>query len=140
MVPGRDPFTELATALLRVATKAPGDLVAQLVADRAGLARVIDAVLPDTGGAVLLVIDQFELFTLCEDDATRRRFLEAVEHAVTDAHCPLRVVATIRADFYDRPLRYGSFAPLTEPSTIAGTALPPDEREAAIVEPAAAVG
>ena len=36
MVPGRDPFEELAAALLRVATKAPSDLMAQLVADRAG--------------------------------------------------------------------------------------------------------
>ena len=143
MVPGRDPFEELAAALLRVATKAPEqpDGASSSRTER-GLARVVKAVLPDGGGgAVLLVIDQFEeLFTLCEDEVVRRRFLEALEHAVTDARCPLRVVATIRADFYDRPLRHGSFARLIEPSTVAVTALAPDELEAAIVEPAAAVG
>ncbi|MFN0027514.1 MAG: protein kinase domain-containing protein [Acidimicrobiales bacterium] len=142
MLPGRDPFEEVAAALLRVATSAPLNLIEQLTADERGLARVVKALLPEgSAGAVLLVIDQFEeLFTLCRNDAVRRRFIGSLEHALADARCPLRVVLTMRADFYDRPLRYGTFARLIDSSTVAVTALAPDELEAAIVEPAAAVG
>ncbi|MFN0089729.1 MAG: AAA family ATPase [Acidimicrobiales bacterium] len=142
MLPGREPFQELAAALLRVASAAPANLMGQLTEDHRGLARVLKALTPEGGdGAVLLVIDQFEeLFTLCADDVARRRFLDSLEYALTDARCPIRLVVTMRADFYDRPLRHGSFARLIEPSTVAVTALAPDELEAAIVEPAASVG
>ena len=61
------------------------------------------AVVPD-GGELLLVIDQLEeLFTL-SPEAERRAFLEALSHALTLPDSRLRVVATLRADFYDRPL------------------------------------
>ena len=142
MLPGRQPFDELAAALLRIATAAPANLMGVLAEDQRGLARVVKTLVPQGGGgSVLLVIDQFEeLFTLCDDEASRQRFLDSLEYALTDARCPLRVVVTMRADFYDRPLRHGSFARLIEPSTIAVTALAPDELEAAIVEPAATVG
>ena len=68
---------------------------------------------PTRDGELLLVVDQFEeLFTLCTDDggapAVHRR---AGRRAVTDPRCRLRVVLTLRADFYDRPLRYPSWPP-----------------------------
>ena len=46
----------------------------------------------------------------------------------------------MRADFWDRPLRHGSFARLIEHSVVNVTALAPDELERAITEPAAATG
>ena len=46
----------------------------------------------------------------------------------------------MRADFWDRPLRHGSFARLIEGSTINVTALAPDELERAIIEPAHRLG
>ena len=107
MKPGRDPFEELASALLRVATHTPDNMMSQLVEDHRGIARVVKALVPeDSNSDVLLVIDQFEeLFTLVDNSAVTRRFLDAVEHALTDARCPLRIVLTMRADFWDRPLR-----------------------------------
>ncbi|MGI9599164.1 MAG: protein kinase domain-containing protein [Acidimicrobiales bacterium] len=142
MLPGSEPFEELAAALLRVASHTPNDLMDLLAGDHRGIARVVKTLVPeDSDAEVLLLIDQFEeLFTLVTDDRVRRRFLDALVHAVTDARCPLRVVLTMRADFWDRPLRYGAFAQLIEQSTVMVTALAPDELERAIVEPAAAVG
>ena len=142
MKPGRDPFEELASALLRVATHTPDNMMSQLVEDHRGIARVVKALVPeDSNSDVLLVIDQFEeLFTLVDNSAVTRRFLDAVEHALTDARCPLRIVLTMRADFWDRPLRHGSFARLIDKSTINVTALAPDELERAIVEPAHRAG
>ena len=140
MLPGSDPFQELASALLRVATRVPENLMGQLTEDYRGIARVVKAVVPE-GGDVLVVVDQFEeLFTLVDDDTVVRLFLDSLEHAVTDARCPLRVVLTMRADFWDRPLRYGSFARLIDASTINVTALAPDELERAITEPAYRAG
>ena len=138
MVPGRDPYDELAAALLRVASRVPDNLMSVLGGDDRGIARVVKSLVSDDDGSeVLLVIDQFEeLFTLVDDSTVRRRFLNAIEHAITDARCPLRVIMTVRADFWDQPLRYGSFARLIEPSIIHVTALAPDELERAIVEPA----
>lgn len=138
MLPGSDPFEELGTALMRVATRVPDNMMGQLTADRRGITRVVKSLVPeDDDTQVLLVIDQFEeLFTLVEDTTVQRRFLDAIEHAITDARCPLRVVFTMRADFWDRPLRHGSFARLIEHSTVHVTALAPDELERAITEPA----
>ncbi len=137
MLPGPDPFEELGTALLRVATRAPANMMSQLTADHRGLARVVKALVPeDDPTDILLVIDQFEeLFTLVEDSTIVRQFLDALDYALTDARCPLRVVLTMRADFWDRPLRHGTFARLIEKSTVTVTALAPDELERAITEP-----
>jgi len=142
MAPGSDPFGELAAALLRVATHTPDDLMGLLTDDERGIARLVKVLVPEGAKEeVLLVIDQFEeLFTLVDDDQIRRRFLDGLAHAVTDARCPLRVVLTMRADFWDRPLRYGVFARLIEHSTVPVTALAPDELERAIVEPALSAG
>jgi len=142
MLPGRDPFDELAAALLRVATRVPDNLMTVLDQDHRGLARAVKAIVPeDSVAEVLLLIDQFEeLFTLVEDDGRRQRFLDAMEYALTDVRCPLRIVLTMRADFWDRPLRHGAFARLIEHSVVNVTALAPDELERAIVEPANATG
>ena len=142
MLPGRDPFDELAAALLRVATRVPDNLMGMLDQDHRGLARATKAIVPvDSDTEVLLLIDQFEeLFTLVEDDGRRQRFLDAMEYALTDVRCPLRIVLTMRADFWDRPLRHGAFARLIEHSVVNVTALAPDELERAIVEPANATG
>ncbi len=140
MTPGRDPFEELLPALLKVAPSAPQQLGPMLGEDHRGITRAIKAVVPE-GGELLLVIDQFEeLFTLTIDEQIRRRFLDAVEHALADQRCPLRVVLTLRADFYDRPLRYGAFARLVRDSTVLVVPLAADELERAIVDPAARAG
>ncbi len=137
MVPGTHPFEELEVALRRLATGQLGHLGEFMASDHRGIARAVKQVLPTEGDDLLLVIDQFEeLFTLCADDAMRRAFIDGLVAAVSDPRSRLRVVLTLRADFYDRPLRYADLAPLVESGTVAVSPLTADELERAIVEPA----
>jgi WD40 repeat protein len=56
---------------------------------------------------VVLLVDQFEeLFTQTEAEDERRRFIDLILAAATEPRGPLLVVLTLRADFYDRPMRY----------------------------------
>jgi hypothetical protein len=73
LLPGGDPFDELATALQPLAVDPPHDLAGLLAADDADLLATLDVVLPDDH--VLLVVGQFEeLWTQVADDEVRRRF------------------------------------------------------------------
>ena len=137
MIPGEHPFEELEVALGRIATGVIGPLAELMAADRRGIARVVKQVAPTEMDDVLLVIDQFEeLFTLCTDDAVRRAFIDGLVAALTDQRSRLRVVLTLRADFYDRPLRHPELAALVERGTLAVSPLGAEELERAIVEPA----
>ncbi|MGD0066713.1 MAG: helix-turn-helix domain-containing protein [Streptosporangiaceae bacterium] len=55
----------------------------------------------DSGGRLIIVVDQFEeVFTACQDEAERVAFIKALCAATA------LVVVGLRADFYDRALRY----------------------------------
>ncbi|MBL0218821.1 MAG: protein kinase [Myxococcales bacterium] len=52
---------------------------------------------------VMIVVDQLEeLFTLSDDDDSRKLFLSALLAAADDPSAPVRVVLSMRADFLDR--------------------------------------
>jgi WD40 repeat protein/class 3 adenylate cyclase/energy-coupling factor transporter ATP-binding protein EcfA2 len=142
MFPGAYPLEELEAALLRVAENPPPSLLEQLRdEDGRGLVRAVKRVLPAGDSELLLVVDQLEeLFTLVEDEERRARFLEVLERAVGDARSRLRVVTTLRADFYDRPLLYSGFAELLRDYVEALVPLMPDEFERAIAGPASRAG
>ncbi len=141
MVPGADPFGELASALLAVATAPPQDLQARLRADVRGLVDVVNEILPDDQAELVLVVDQFEeVFTLTEDEATRAHFLELLHTAVTSPESRLRVIVTMRADFYDRPLLYPQFGELVRKRNEVVLPLSADEMREAIIGPAERVG
>ena len=76
------------------------------------------------------------MFTLVEDEAVRTHFLGSLEAAATDPRSRLRVVATLRADFYDRPLLYRGFADLFKSRVEAVVPLSAEELERAISGPA----
>ena len=79
--------------------------------DPRGLLEVADAIVPD-GTELLLIVDQFEeAFTLTENEDDRALFLESLRVATADPTSRLRVIVTLRADFYDRPLRYPADRP-----------------------------
>ncbi|HEY6530860.1 MAG TPA: BTAD domain-containing putative transcriptional regulator, partial [Acidimicrobiales bacterium] len=140
MAPGARPFEELEAAVLRVAVHPPATLLDQLRDPNQPLARTIQRVLPDPGSAVVLVVDQFEeLFTLTDDDE-RDAFLGAVATALGDRGGAVRLVATLRADYYDAPLSHPTVAGICKRATVAVDALSGDELRAAIVEPARIVG
>lgn len=140
LVPGPDPFEALEAALLRVAVNPPSSLVDQLRDGSRGILRGVRRCLATDDDRVLLVIDQFEeIFTASTaDDADR--FLEALALAVTDPMSQLRLVATLRADFYDRPLAHQTFAIVAKEAAVEVMPLAPDELERAIVEPARRLG
>src|SRR6266487_4007187 len=59
------------------------------------------------GTKVVLLVDQFEeLFTQTPSEDERRHFLDLLLTATTEPHGPVIVLLTMRADFYDRPMRY----------------------------------
>ncbi len=140
MVPGQHPMHELETALLRIAVDPIPTLLEQLNADAHGLARAAKRCLPESGGELVLVIDQFEELYTMTSEGERLEFLAALAAAVADPHGRLRIVVTLRADFYDRPLASSHVGDLFDHNTIAVTPLSPDELEQAITGPAERVG
>jgi WD40 repeat protein/serine/threonine protein kinase/DNA-binding XRE family transcriptional regulator len=142
MVPGSRPLEELEAALLRVAVNPPASLLTQLQEDDRGLARAIKRTLPgDIETELVLVIDQFEeLFTLVADEAARLHLLNSLQAAVAGSDSRVRVIITLRADFYDRPLLYPEFGDLIRQGTEVVLPLTAEELRQAIVYPAERVG
>jgi WD40 repeat protein len=140
MMPGAHPLEELEAALLRIATDPRSTLVDEFRGDQ-GLVDAVEQVLPQGGSELLLVIDQLEeLFTQVEDEETRSRFLAYLARAATDGRSRVRVLVTLRADYFDRPLAYPGFGPLLGSRTETVTPLTPAELELAIAGPARRIG
>jgi WD40 repeat protein/DNA-binding SARP family transcriptional activator len=141
MFPGAAPFHRLDEALVGVALEPPPTFLDLLTGDPRGIAAAVERSLPHDGSELLLVIDQFEeLFTLTDDDAERGRFLDALALAVVDPHSRLRVVVTLRADFFDRPLVHRAMAELLGSRSVTVGPLAPDELARAVVQPAERAG
>ncbi len=140
MMPGQRPMHELETALLRIAVDPLPTLLEQLQSDRHGLSRGIQRCLPETGGELVLVVDQFEeLFTLAASN-DREAFLAALHAVATDPRSRAKIVITIRADFYDRPLSHPLISELVQANSVAVTPLTSLELERAITGPAERLG
>lgn len=138
LFPGAHPFAELAAALSRVASHTLTDEMTELRGGEVTLADVCEEL--SSGGTVLLVVDQLEeLFTLT-DDHERQRFLSTLTPLAGSAAPSVRVVATLRADFFDRPLADAGFGEAIRDRLVAVAALDVDELVAAIVRPAESVG
>ena len=140
MTPADRPFDSLERALLGVAVDTPTALGEVLTSSSSGLGTAVRRVLPP-GAHLLLVLDQFEeLFTLVSDTGERDRFLDllagAIEHPATD----VTIVVTLRADFYDRPLRHERFGRLLAQRTQPVPALDPEELERVVSSPARRAG
>ena len=140
MYPGSQPFSELQAALLRVAVAVPEDFGDRLSDDSADRSALLGELLPpDT--ELLLIIDQFEeLFTLTTDEDTRRRFLDAVTEFAGNPLNNVRLLVTLRADFYDRPLEYPEFAELLRKGLVTIAVPGKDGLRKAVTGPAQRVG
>jgi WD40 repeat protein/serine/threonine protein kinase len=137
MVPGISPFKEMAQALAGIATSQLPDIQEYVNnADNGGLNSLIKKILPVKNSELLLFIDQFEeTFTQCEE-LERIQFLDALQEAITAQDSRLRVIVTLRADFYDRPLMVQNFSQLMQQRTEVVIPLTIDELERAITTPA----
>jgi WD40 repeat protein/serine/threonine protein kinase len=141
LMPGTHPLDELEIALTRVAANQATNLREHLERDPRGLVRVAGLILPDDGSELVVIVDQFEeVFSLVDDEARRTQFLDLLYTAVTDPRSRVRVIITLRADFYDRPLHYPDFGELVRNRMETVMPLSADELEEAITKPAARVG
>jgi DNA-binding SARP family transcriptional activator/WD40 repeat protein len=135
--PTSTPMKELAEALRSVGTSTASRQLDDLADGHTTLADAVVAVAgPDA--RLLLVVDQLEeLFALPGDQAAA--YLSSLVEAVrTEPRCS--VVATLRADHYDRPLRLTGVGALMQDATVIVPPLGDDERRRAIVAPAHAAG
>jgi WD40 repeat protein/DNA-binding SARP family transcriptional activator/class 3 adenylate cyclase len=140
MFPGAHPIDELEAALLRIAVRPVPRLHDRLDSGSRGLLEAVDVVAPGHA-EVVLVVDQFEeVFTLTTDESERSLFLEALRVAAADPESRLRIIVTLRADFYDRPLIYPRFGELLADRTEAVPPLSADELEQAIRGPIERIG
>ena len=141
MVPGILPFEELLTSLEKVSAMRRTGLGDILYRDDHGIGLAARLVLPSDENQILLVIDQFEeLFTLVEDPDQVDFFLDSLVTAVSDPESRIRVVVTLRADFYDRPLEHPAFGPLLDQRQQNVLPLTAEELAASIRGPADRIG
>ena len=131
MRPGQHPMASLAAAVADVdPTIDPGD---------DPLASAVDGIGPDR--RLVLVVDQFEeVFTLCETDEERARFIGALGAAADSSPDRCIVILTVRSDYYGHFAPYPVLAgPLGENHVLIGP-MSRDELRRAIELPARRVG
>ncbi|MGB1286349.1 MAG: NACHT and WD repeat domain-containing protein, partial [Aggregatilineales bacterium] len=140
MVPSNDPLRELEDALTRIALRPVHDLHERLRTSEKALGEIVEEILPPGENELLLFIDQFEEFFTLTDETHRLSFLKSLYEAVISPRTRLRIVITLRADFYDRPLMVAGFSRLIQQRTEVVVPLTSRELAKAIVEPANNVG
>jgi WD40 repeat protein len=139
--PGPQPFQAAALAInaLRGRPTTPGEVDA-LAADP----RALSLLASGLGGAAeespsLVVVDQFEeLFTECRDISERAAFVDSLVVATSAA--ALRIVLTLRVDFYDHVADHRDLATLVAEHTFLLGPLSSEGVRAAIERPARVVG
>lgn len=137
MTPGESPFASLSAALSQLAKHDQADLLSPAAMRRTdGLRELIQAIVVDD--ELVIVIDQLEeLWTLTGEDE-RQRFLAGLADPVRAGF--VRVIATIRADFFDRPLADAVLGPLVSAGTFGVTPMTTTELHDAITAPAEGLG
>ncbi len=141
MHPGATPFEALEMTLLGASRIPVDDLSTQIREMRGGLNRILEQILPDKQADFILVIDQFEeIFTLVKSETERELFLGVLIYALGEEHSRLRLIVTLRADFYDRPLMYEGLGELLRTNTEVVLPLSLEGLQQAITEPARRVG
>jgi hypothetical protein len=141
MHPGSHPYGELATALRGMASEPAAPELARLTWGDVDITEAVDAAVPDPGIRVLLVIDQFEeMFTLVRSETVTSSFIDHLVDAVSDPDSRIRLAIALRADFYDRPLRYRRFSALLTECLFTVTPMTVGDLRRAVTEPAANVG
>ncbi len=143
VTPGARPLESLAASLTRdsESVTATSTLMDDLARDPRSLHLYARKLLERSGGGgLLLVVDQFEeTFTLCKDPGERRAFIENLL-AAAEAGGALRIILTLRADFYHHCAEYDGLRLALEKHQAYIGAMTPDELREAITAPARAAG
>jgi energy-coupling factor transporter ATP-binding protein EcfA2 len=138
--PGEHPVQELAMHLAARAGVPASSLRTDLETDPASVRLGVRQILLTTPppSRLLVVVDQFEeIFTLCQDEGERTRFIDALLAAVNDSNNVAMVVLGIRADFYSRCAEHGGLVAAFQDAQVLLTAMQPDELRVVITQPAA---
>jgi hypothetical protein len=149
--PGDQPFVSLATALiphldpqlsetdqLIEAKKLASALSSQAISLREVIERILSRSTHITG--ILLVIDQFEeLYTLGKNLQERQQWLESWLSAIK-VIAQLKVVITLRADFFTPALSYRPLADALHNADVKLGPMNREELERTITQPAAKAG
>ncbi|MFE1441087.1 helix-turn-helix domain-containing protein [Streptomyces sp. NPDC058739] len=134
------PAAERADALLTV--------LRSWAATATAAARTTDGTGAGSRGRGVVIVDQFEeVFTLCDDEAERRAYVEALTALATAADgepvpCEgvFTVVLGVRADVTGRCLEYPTLVPVVSEGLFALGAMTAQELRECIVRPAEATG
>ena len=141
VTPGTNPFAELAAAMHTIAPGPAAELVteAALRADHGAIVAV-EAIGLGTSDSpqLLIVVDQFEELWTSADASEHHRFTSTLADLAMRDRC--RVVVTIRADWFDRPLQDSNVGPLVSQATFGVTPMSASQLREAIVAPAASLG
>jgi WD40 repeat protein len=147
--PGRDPIESLAVALVALDAEskpsavAVQGLMAGLRAEENTLHLTTRLALRDTSESrrIVLLIDQFEeVFTLCDDDRTRKSLFANLAYAATITGGRTVVVLTMRADFYAKCGPYPALAAAMSAHQLLVGPMTEDEIRVAIERPAQLAG
>jgi serine/threonine protein kinase/DNA-binding SARP family transcriptional activator/WD40 repeat protein len=141
-VPGASPFDELAMSLSGVSTQPVPELVAGLsLPDGKGLLNVTKRIAQELDSEVILIVDQFEeIFTLVASAEERNLFISTLVAATAGPSSRLRVVLTLRADFFHEVLSHQALGPVIGATHLALAPLGVEGIRQAIVDPAVRVG
>ena len=143
MAPGPHPLGELAAQLALVLHQGAAGLLRELETDRRALDLAARQMLigVNPSARVLLVVDQFEeLFTICDDDAERAHFLDALLYAVGAPGARTSAVVVMRADLYGSAASVPALASALENNHALLGPMREDELRAAVERPARHVG
>ncbi|MDL1901374.1 TIR domain-containing protein [Anaerolineae bacterium CFX9] len=133
VVPDKHPLENLADAL----HSALGGSLAALEQDLSSGAKYLSRLARSIGKRVLLYIDQFEeVFTQTKDDSERQRFIDLLTYAASDPDGNLFIVLSMRADFYDRPMHYGTLGALIARNQVSVLPMSISELYEAVQKPA----
>ncbi|MBB4795964.1 caspase, EACC1-associated type [Streptomyces nodosus] len=152
LTPGEHPIDSLAGQLAGPTGCPKAELAAELREDPARSAHLIRRALRRQGGGadipggrLLLVVDQFEeLFTVCQDEDERRRFIAAICSAAASDQpgvgAPALVVLAVRADFYASCMAYPDLVGVLKHRQFPVEPLTPEQLREAIEKPAEVAG
>jgi len=140
MSPTDDPFTALHEALSQVTMTTTIADLSDLHDSPQVLHHHLNQILP-TDIELFLFIDQFEeIFTQSTDAPIAHDFLDMLHHSLTHPQSRLRLILTLRADYYDRPLQHQHFGELIREHTEVVLPLSDLALEEIIIEPSLQVG
>ena len=146
--PGYDPLESLAVKLSELdgcdrSLTTVGQLIQDLKSDPRSLHLFARLALHDDRASrrLVVLIDQFEeVFTVCNDEPSRRAFIDTLLHAATVVGGPVLVLLTMRADFLGKCASYPALAAaLSDGQELVGP-MKEDELRLAIEQPAYLVG